>query len=77
LDYRFARPYRIIAHIGEEAAVTYKLDLSVNPRLRNRDNAFHASLLQPANTSHSPPLEGQLQEPPLHIEVLRYSDDEA
>jgi hypothetical protein len=60
LDYRFAGPYRIISCIGEPgASVTYKLDLPINLGLRNRDNAFHASLLQPASTDSTPiPLEG-------------------
>jgi transposase InsO family protein len=77
LDYRFAGPYRILSRIGSNDAVTYKLDLPHNLGLRNRDNAFHASLLQPSTTDDGPPLEGQLVEPPPPIEVLRPGDDEA
>jgi transposase InsO family protein len=77
LDYRFAGPYRIIARIGDDDAVSYKLDLPNNLGLRNRDNAFHASLLQPSTTDDGPPLEGQLLEPPPPIEVKRHGDDEA
>jgi len=77
LDYRFAGPYRILTRIGNDDAVTYKLDLPDNLGLRNRDNAFHASLLQPAASADDPPLEGQVLEPPPPIEVLRHGDDEA
>jgi hypothetical protein len=46
LDYRFAGPYRIVSCIGEPGtSVTYKLDLPKSLGLRDRDNAFHASLL--------------------------------
>jgi len=83
LDYRFAGPYRILARIGDEtnddtstAPVTYKLELPTDLGVRSRDNAFHASLLQPATTAEGP-LEGQLLEPPAPIEVLRPGDDEA
>jgi len=83
LDYRFAGPYRILARIGDEtnddtstAPVTYKLELLTDLGVRSRDNAFHASLLQPATTAEGP-LEGQLLEPPAPIEVLRPGDDEA
>jgi len=77
LDYRFAGPYRIIACIGEPgASVTYKLDLPKTLGLRNRENAFHASLLQPA-TAYGGPLHGQVEEPPPPVEVLRHGDDEA
>jgi hypothetical protein len=76
LDYRFAGPYQILSRIGDDAAVTYKLELPDSLGLRNRDNAFHASLLQPATDAEGP-LTGQVQEPPLPIEVLCYGDDEA
>jgi transposase InsO family protein len=76
LDYRFAGPYRIVACIGEDNAVTYKLDLPDSLGLRDRDNAFHCSLLQPSTTVEGP-LAGQVQEPPAPIEVLRQGDDEA
>jgi transposase InsO family protein len=78
LDYRFAGPYRILTRIGDNAAVTYKLELPDSLGLRNRDNAFHASLLQPATDAEGQgPLAGQIQEPPPAIEVLRPGDDEA
>jgi hypothetical protein len=79
LDYRFAGPYRIVSCIGEPgASVTYKLDLPKSLGLRDRDNAFHASLLQPATDAEGQgPLAGQVQEPPPAIEVLRHGDDEA
>jgi hypothetical protein len=79
LDYRFAGPYRIVSCIGEPgASVTYKLDLPKSLGLRDRDNAFHASLLQLATDAEGQgPLAGQVQEPPPAIEVLRHGDDEA
>jgi len=78
LDHRFAGPYRILSRIGNNAAVTYKLDLPDSLGLRNRDNAFHASLLQPATDAEGQgPLTGQVMEPPAPIEVLRHGDDEA
>jgi hypothetical protein len=76
LDYRFAGPYRILSRIGNDAAVTYKLELPDSLGLCNRDNAFHASLLQPATDAEGP-LTGQVLEPPPPIEVLRHGDDEA
>jgi hypothetical protein len=77
LDYRFARPYRIISCIGAPgASVTYKLDLPKTLGLRNRENAFYCSLLQPATTTDGPLL-GQISDPLPPIEVLRHGDDEA
>jgi hypothetical protein len=77
LDYRFAGPYRIISCIGAPgASVTYKLDLPKTLGLRNRENAFHCSLLQLATTTDGP-LPGQISDPPPPIEVLRHGDDEA
>ena len=64
LDYKYAGPYKVIGPTGE-SGITYKLDL---PDSLPVHNAFHVSLLQPAEED---PLPGQHVAPPPPIQVQR------
>jgi hypothetical protein len=79
LDYKFAGPYKIVKVIrnpetGNE--LTYKLDLPKDLGVRNRENAFYCSLLQPAVIEDGP-VASQIIQPPPPIKILRKGDDEA
>jgi len=78
LDYKFAGPYKIVKVIRNENGneLTYKLDLPPQLGVRNKENAFHCSLLQPAIIEDGP-VPRQIIQPPPPIEVLRDGDDEA